>query len=433
MDEILSSGVEFMIIPDASTSDYTEHKILADNNIPCVVLEHHPCDKYSKYALVVNNQLSKNVVNKSGSGCLVTFKICQLLNKNYSNKLIDIVWFSLLSDIMDMSSMENRTFAYWGKRKLTNRFLIAMVDKYIYQKGKELNNISVSWSVQPKISAIIRCEDEVAKQNLFMAIATEQDKYINYVLDNCDKIHTKQGDIVKKYFEQMEETIDETNNIIFEPIDIYPYYSGLVASKINDKFNRPAILYRLSKNGYTGSVRSPIPIKQELIDSGVFTFCSGHDSALGVGFKEYDFDNIREYVKDAEIDDTREVMISCQAKDIPSNIFHMGYDNIDLFGQGIPYPQVHVHPFQIFNTDISSLKGNTIKIHNQGIDFMMFMVSNKTKERLYIGENKQKIEIECIVEPSLNIYNGRVSNQCIIKYFEVREVEKLTFADIWGE
>lgn len=33
--EILSSGVEFMIIPDASTSDYVQHKILADNNIKC--------------------------------------------------------------------------------------------------------------------------------------------------------------------------------------------------------------------------------------------------------------------------------------------------------------------------------------------------------------------------------------------------------------
>ena len=67
----------------------------------------------------VNNQLSNKVLNKCGSGALVTFKVCQLLNKEYANTMIDLVWFSLISDIMDMSSMENRTFAYFCKNKGT--------------------------------------------------------------------------------------------------------------------------------------------------------------------------------------------------------------------------------------------------------------------------------------------------------------------------
>ena len=58
----------------------------------------------------------------------------------------------------------------------------------------------------------------------------------------------------------------------------------------------------------------------------------------------------------------------------------------------------------------------------------MFFVSNKLKEELYIGENKKKLLIECLVELGLNEWNGRSKPQCIIQKLEVKE---LTFDDIF--
>ena len=46
----------------------------------------------------------------------------------------------------------------------------------------------------------------------------------------------------------MLDSVNENNMIIFEDIsssyEFYPYYIGLVASKLSKKYNKPTILYR---------------------------------------------------------------------------------------------------------------------------------------------------------------------------------------------
>ena len=434
MDEILSSGINLLIVPDASSGDFKQHKVLHDNNIDCVCVDHHPHFEYSPYATVVNNQLSDNVINKNGSGALVTFKMCQMLDNKFANTMIDIVWFSLLSDIMDMSSMENRIFSYWGKRKLKNKFLIAMVNKFIGSNPDDLNNESISWKVQPKISAIIRQEDDKIKQKLFLALATEKDEYIDYIIENCEKIHKKQNDDVTKYFNTMLESVNEENRIIFEPIDIYPYYSGLVASKFVDKYNRPTILYRPSKDGYSGSVRSGFPIKQQLIDSGVFTFANGHDSALGVGFK--DIDVVSAYVCEALIDDSRLVTLSSDISSISNDLYAINDQYKEIWGHGIEKVSVHIPPFTINSHDIQLLGKDkrTMKFNKDGVDFMLFRISNQTKADFHVNDKKNvKLSVEIIGEPSTNKYMNKTTKQIMINKYEVNVIEDkpIEFDDFW--
>ena len=443
MSEIIDSGIKLLIVPDASGGDFKQHKELSDNNIQCCCLEHHNVLQYSKHAIVVNNQPSKSVTNKCGSGALVTFKVCQLLNKEYANTMIDLVWFSLISDIMDMSSMENRTFAYFAKQKMQNKLLLKMFETY--SKKSELNNTVIGWDIQPKISSAIRSDNEKLKQYLFMALATEKDKYIDYVVDECKKTHTKQTNEVNKYM-TMLDSINEDNMIIFEDIssyEFYPYYIGLVASKLSKKYNKPTILYRpFNSKEYGGSVRSNIPIQQTLLDSELFTYASGHSSALGVGFKKANLGKLNEYVSNVDINVSIEVACSCNPKQIPNVNYEYTEEYIDLWGKGLPSPKYHIQPFTIYNTDIRTLgKGNTIKFTKDGVDFISFFTSNDMKERLYMNvDEKVKLEIECIVELGINRYTSPknnktyVNNQAIIQDFECRKVDEeiLDFDKIWG-
>lgn len=428
MKDILDSGIKLLITPDSSSGDFEQHKILRENKIMCCCIDHHPCSEYSSYAIVVNNQLSDKVLNKDGSGCLVTFKVCQLLDKQFASSLLDIVWFSLISDIMDMTSMENRTITNYAKDRIYNKFLKAMIQKYIIDVGEILCNESISWRVQPKISAIIRCNDDSIKQKLFMAIATERQEYIDFILENCDDIHARQNKIVGDYFKGMTD-IDESNRVIFEPTDIYSYYGGILASRIVNKYNRPTILYRKSKHGYTGSVRSDTPIKQTLLDSELFTFASGHSCALGVGFSDGKIEQIKDFMKTVEIDDSDKVTCSLDIKSITIDLCGFNEKYKELFGQGLKPTKFHIQSFTINSSSIKLLGKDkrTVKITYVGVDFMLFRISNIDKERLHIGESID-LKFECIGELGLNFYMGRTKKQVLVDKFEAEVVEE---EDIW--
>lgn len=438
MKRIFSKGIELMLIPDAGSGDYEYHKTLNSHGVKCICLDHHPVSEYSKDAIVVNNQLSQNITNKSGSGCLVTFKLCQLLDKEFSKDLIDVVWFSLISDIMSMNSMENRVFAYYAKENINNKLLSKLVEKYVYSKNKSLNNTTIAWNIQPKLSSIIRSTNERLKYILFMALATEEEICIDEVMNNCDKIHNYQRKIItEEYEKRFRNKVNTDLNIIFESVEgLYSYYTGLVASRLVSEHHKPVILYRSGRDEYTASVRSPYPIKDDLNKCEYINWTGGHDSAHGIGFYGYNIENIREFCRQYQGDDSIPVIGSYNTKFFKDkmDLFYLSTTNEDLWGKDIEEPIYHIKPFKIYNTDIQIMGKNktTIKINHDGIDFMMFFCGQDIKERLMLNEDKMKIEFECTGTLGLNEWNGKISKQIMVKEFEVTiGTKQLTIDDIF--
>jgi single-stranded-DNA-specific exonuclease len=69
LKKVMDINPDLLIIPDASSNDYEEHKSLREKDIDIIILDHHECEKYSDDALVVNNQLSSKVKNNYWSWC----------------------------------------------------------------------------------------------------------------------------------------------------------------------------------------------------------------------------------------------------------------------------------------------------------------------------------------------------------------------------
>ena len=187
-----------------------------------------------------------------------------------------------------------------------------------------------------------------------------------------------------------------------------------------------------------GSVRSSVPIKKALVDSGLFDYNDGHeDFAFGTAYqtnKEKEIINYLDNLTDVS-EPCREVLASSRITNIPIDLYSLKMDYNELWSKGVDKPILHIQPFTIYNTDIQSLgKGNTIKFTKDGIDFISFFTSNEMKERLYMNmDEKVKLEVELTCELGWNIWNGRKSKQAIIQDFECRKVDEeiLSFDDIW--
>ena len=103
--------MDLLIVPDAGSNDYKEHKILSDRGVEVIVLDHHEADKISTDAIIVNNQFH-NYPNKGLSGVGVVYKFCQVLDDTlgvkYADLFLDLVAIGLVGDMMSLLDFETK-------------------------------------------------------------------------------------------------------------------------------------------------------------------------------------------------------------------------------------------------------------------------------------------------------------------------------------
>lgn len=108
--DIVNFSPEILFVPDASV-DIAISKYLVENKINIIILDHHSYNfDASPYAIIVNC-LKQSTTNQDASGTLVTDKFCSYYAKKYrkpKQDYTDLVALSLISDVMDLRSLENR-------------------------------------------------------------------------------------------------------------------------------------------------------------------------------------------------------------------------------------------------------------------------------------------------------------------------------------
>lgn len=75
----IPKDVKLVIAPDSSSNDYLQHRSLYERGCDVLVIDHHEAEKYSKYAIVINNQMC-DYPTKSLSGVGMVLKFCQYID-----------------------------------------------------------------------------------------------------------------------------------------------------------------------------------------------------------------------------------------------------------------------------------------------------------------------------------------------------------------
>jgi single-stranded DNA-specific DHH superfamily exonuclease len=71
---------------------------------------------------------------------------------------------------------------------------------------------------------------------------------------------------------------------------------GIVCQRISSSFKRPVMIVSPFDNVYSGSARSPFPIRDMVNESDLVIFANGHDSAFGISLEEENIPKLREYL-----------------------------------------------------------------------------------------------------------------------------------------
>ncbi len=410
-----------LIIPDAGTNDKDRVKTVFDNGVDVLCIDHHNLDTPIEQGILISNKKGDKDVSPYGSGCLVTHKVLQALDKEfnvcYSKNYIDMVALSLVSDIMNMSDMQNRTYYYFGLetfKKVKNPFLKQLIKDYIGDRPYTQRDIS--FKIVPKLNAVSRCDNQKLKQQVFKAFIGLAD--IEETSKECNKAHAEQLKIVKNIVDENIDCIDYTNNLIIVANDtIRKTYAGLVASKLSN--GHPIIVGRIHDDTLIGSFRSPIDIDDTLVNNPLIDWKRGHTLASGISLPSKNIQPLIDYYNQIDLPQPSvEVLQSYTISEIPHDLFDDFTSHPMIYGKGFEKPLIHVYNIVYKASEISVLKNNTIKLKKKGIEFIWFRASDEDIEKL---TQKGELNLEVVGTMEVNTYNNMNTHQIIVSDYEIHE------------
>lgn len=431
VQQVLNSGVSLLIVPDASSNDTNECKVLKQSGTDVIICDHHEITTPNPYAILINHHLG-NGLNTALSGTGVTFQFIAAYCEQYNIAMpdyTDMVAVSLVSDVCDMTSLENRAFVAHGLSKPNNRLLAYMAEK-LNRKGN--NPEGYSWGLIPPGNALTRSHNQEDKEVYFNALAGFGD--VEMGLKVARKAHREQMATVKTMVDELEPTLDMSHKAIIGFTDANnKEYIGLVANKYCGKYNKPCILLReASSTMWSGSLRSPFPLAS-LINSSGLASCQGHEEAAGILIKKSNLKRFTAWIDKLDVDTSPDIPVtaSIKPKQITLPLCHAIVDNMMLWAKGVDMPVFHVHGrVNKGNIQVFLKKTTTVKIMIDGISFLVFMAKEEDVEKLM---EHDVFDIDMVVKLAVNEWNGVESPQATVEEWEISLVEDKTEEDNWED
>lgn len=462
-DVLIPYDTKLLIVPDASTNDTEQCKLLSEDGIDILILDHHENETNNPYATIVNNQMSKYYPNKDLCGAGVVYRFLQALDEEtwneFADDYLDLCALANISDVMDMRSYETRYFVNCGLANIKNKCIDALIKSQDYSMNGKVTVHNIQWYITTILNGCIRVGTQEEKELLFQAFI-EQDKFFEYkkratkdkpaeviqenIYDRAARLcknakarqDKKKDKCVSEVLEIAESNLSDNDKVVMVDVTniVDKGLTGVVAIKIADILHKPCILLSSFEddNGdivYGGSARninhSPIKSFKDIVNSTNIFSGVGHANAFGcVGLQVDKMEDARNslnnILKDVDYDSTYYVDFILDADDMSVGLIMDLSSLDDIIGQGIDEPLVGIENISLIRSDFEIFGKNedTISFSLNGIKYIQFKC--KDGNSLYdwlqnAWDDEDYIEFNIVGKPTINVYDGMRTPQIIIE------------------
>lgn len=450
---LVPETTDLLIVPDAGSNNYKEHKILRERGVDVLIVDHHEANNYSEDATVINIQLD-DYPNKQISGVGVVFKLIQQFDKklgvNFSPDYRDLLAFGLLGDAMKISEKETFWYVKDGLANVKNEFLKEIIKENV-DKGIELTPKTIAFKCNPKINSLLRVGTQEELDELMKAFLEHQEVTINSRLRSADKSETwcrrmtricnntyaRQRRIRDKVMEEIENKIEKEklyeNQFIIVEVegDFILNMSGYVAISLVQKYRKPCIVLRKNEEGkLSGSLRGYDPLmmdtKDFLKDLNLFSLAEGHQNACGLEINELNFKKLDETInhslQDVLVEEEYIVDFVMNYKSMTKTLIEDMEKYSHVWGRGIEEPKYAITSIEISGEDLQLIgkAENVIKFVKNGVEYVQFVASPDLKN--FVGTDKL-ITIDVVGSTGVNSWRGNKTYQLVLDAVSVKEVK----------
>lgn len=294
---------------DCGTNSLEEIELAAKYGIDVIVVDHHhPKDNLNRPYAFVNPKRSDSLYPfKDLSAGAVSFKLLQALTGRPCRQALDLVALSLVCDVVPLVG-ENRALLREGLNYIRQspRLAIKALCRASSLKQESISAFHLGFILGPRINAAGRVAHAMDSLELFLTEDQQKADKIASQLGEFNRLRKNiEAEIQKQAQQEIDKDICGRHAIVVSGENWHPGVLGIVASRLMDKYWRPAFVISFEDNVGRGSARSipGIHLMQALDECrGHLHIYGGHSKAAGLHlFKEQldDFKNkINSFVKD---------------------------------------------------------------------------------------------------------------------------------------
>jgi len=418
-------NVSLLITVDCGISGRQEVEYLSSLGITTIITDHHKVSEQSfpakAYAVINPLQNDCRYPFKYLSGVGLAYKLAEALTagSGYDTKQhLDLVALGTIQDMV-LQLGENRIFTKYGLARINNgnkKGIQALIE-VSGLSGRVISVKEVGYMLGPRINAAGRVGTAETALRLLMTDSKSEATELALALNAENKNRQRIGSsLLREAVNKVENEVNfkDEKVIVLDGDDWHPGVIGIVASRIAEKFNRPAIMISFDgENEGKGSGRSIknfhlfealTECRNLLMDFG------GHAAACGLKIARKDLGEFRSRLNEVarESLDVKD-FIPTLTVDMEVPLRLLKHELISEFEKLSPYGPGNPRP--ILSSRMLKLKGKPRRIRRDGIK-MWVTDGNITCEAIGFGMSEmlddilESATIDAAYTPSINRWRG---------------------------
>lgn len=286
---------DLIVTVDCGISNRAEVEYIKERGVRVIVTDHHELPELLPDCVVINPKLNDDYPYDNLCGAGVAFKIaCALLGER-AYSLLDIAAVSTVADSVPLVG-ENRDIVAEGLH-IINDSPREAISLLLASKKGEITAQSLAFTVAPRINAAGRMGDAGSALRLF---ASDDPAEIYDLSCKLGEYNLERQQVCDELYRSAKEMLARGgaygNVIMLCGEDWSTGLVGIVAAKLAEEFNRPALLFVKKGDMLKGSARTidGINIYEALkACSAHIEEFGGHAQAAGVNVRAENFDKLR--------------------------------------------------------------------------------------------------------------------------------------------
>ncbi len=429
--QVYDNGTKLIVTVDNGISGIDQVEFANELGMDVIISDHHDIgDRLpNAFAVVHPRHPEGNYPFGELAGVGVAFKMAHALYEEIPDHLIELTAIGTVADLVPLHG-ENRLFVKEGLAALLDSPspAIAALCEVSGIKQQDITEETIGFMFGPRINAIGRLQDADPAVQLFL---TDDPVEARSLASGLDVLNKERQAIVKQITEEAMQQVAARyptgvpRILLVAQEGWNPGVVGIVASKLTEKFYRPAIV--LSLNSETGKAKGSarsiegFHLYNELAKNrDILPHFGGHPMAAGMTLEASDVDVLRDrLILQAETSLTEEELLPVVDIDIPLQLSEIDITAIESmrllapFGMGFAKPKFYLEGVHVSSIRKIGAAQNHLKMeltqHAATLDAVGFGLGS-------VGDElTPDVKIDVIGDLQINEWNGRKKPQLMVE------------------
>jgi len=394
--EILKKNPKLIILVDCGSNSNDAINFLNERKINSLIIDHHQINKpYPKANSIINPKKDNGYMEYDYfCATTLTYFFLELLSEKIKTNFIikDYLIFVLLATVCDVMPLRyvNRLIAL----KTLDEFNLDKITpiKKIYEFLNKSNKITIN-DLGYLLGPILNAGGRLGFSSYAVKLLSSNDeKEIDLIIKKLVELNEKRKsfeEIILNNIDYKKIEVENENVIIYYHPSINEGLIGIIAARLKDIFNKPAIVITSSQNLLKGSARSISGfdiglVFKNALDNKLIIKGGGHKMAAGFSLDKNNLKSFRKF-----IDNSYKKM----CKNLNSNFLYESKISTSVFNSNFNVEINKLYPFGQGNTEPVFLFENLKIIKSK-------VLNNKHISNIFVS--KSGFSIKSIAFNSIN-------------------------------